>query len=332
MSVFKCDSKENNKTTINNILQKSSDSRVVISGDLKKFTIQSAVTTNLVFVKSERSTNAFIGTVSSKMNLTLVKMDQSSGQLIPSSDGNLVSTGNLLYTYNNPLTEIEQGKHHQQTISRNSQEVASSESSSSSSEQHQGRNWRKQRGSSSSSSSSSSAVSSSEEFNHLQALPSLNEAPKSMTPLSLALQDQPNTKNLVQEAQEQVREITNNLQQINSMQTQDTLERFTNLVNMLRQLSDTQIAEVEQGVVTNAGYDNESGEKSTAKHDAWTVIRDAVAQTGTGPGLLTIIRWVQSGKVQGHEAARIVSKIPKVARVPSENYVEAVFVSICLQY
>nr|XP_012221881.1 PREDICTED: vitellogenin-1-like [Linepithema humile] len=291
---------------------KSSDSRIVISGDLKRFTIQSSVTTNNIFVKSENSINSFIGTVYSKINLTLENMNKISKKL--SINSNLLSTGNLLYTYNNPLTEIEQGKQ-QETVSRNSQHIQSSERSSSSSEQNQsqGRSWRKQSDGSNRSNS------------NLQLLISLNEAPKSTTPLSLAFQDNQESLNFVEEAQKQPREIVDKLQQSNTMENLDTLEMFINFVNLLRDMNDTQIAEVEQGVLSNVPHNLQSSENTFVENDVWSILRDGVAQAGTGPALLTIIKWIQKGKLDGIEAARVISKIPKVVRIPSENYIKAVF-------
>jgi hypothetical protein len=308
--------------TIIYLLQKSSDSRIVISGDLEHFTIQSAVTTNNIFVKSEDATNTFIGTVYSKMNLTLVNMDTISTEFSINRD-NFVSTGNLLYTYNNPLTEMEQGKKHQETISRNSQQIQSSESNS---EQIQGRNiWYEQAG-------SGSAASSSEEFHHVQTLPSLHEAPRSMTPFNLAFQDNLSKLNVMQEAQKMVHQIVGGLEHTKNLINQDTLEYFMNFVNLLRLMNNNQIVEFEQTILGNVPQNLQSDEDTLVKHNAWNVLRDGVAQAGTGPALVTIVRWIQNGQLKGVEAARVISKIPKVVRVPSETYIETVFVSICLHY
>nr|XP_012221807.1 PREDICTED: uncharacterized protein LOC105671873 [Linepithema humile] len=340
-----------NKDLKDRLTTKSSDSRIVISGDLKRFTIQSSVTTNHIFVKSEQPANSFIGTVYSKMNLTLVNMNKITKEF-SLNNNNLQSTGNLLYTYNNPLTELEQGKQHQQTISRNSQQVQSSESSSSSSSSSSEQNHTQRKtgqkgqtgsssssssssgssssssssnGSSSSSDSSSSAASSSEEFQHLQTLPSLHEAPKSMTPLSLAFQDNQESLNVVKEAQKKISQIVNELQQLDNLISQETLEKFTNLVNLLRVMNENQIAEVEHGVLSNRHHNSQSDENTSEQNDAWNTIRDGVAQAGTGPALLTLIKWIQTGQLKGMEAARVIAKIPRVVRIPSETYIEAVF-------
>lgn len=300
---------------------KSTDSRIVISGDLKQFTIQSSVTMNNIFIKSERPVGSFIGSVYTQMDLTLVKMEQITSQLLPVQN-NLVSTGNLLYTYNNPLTEIEQNKQHEATISKNSQQIMSSESSSS--EQNYGKYGQKHRRGDE---DSSSATSSSEEFHHVQTVPSLSEAPRSMTPLDLALQGvKQDSPNMVEMAQKHAREIIHDLHQSNNVLSQDTLEKFTNFVNVLRLLNDKQIIEVTQGVIsTNVDSNAQFVENSLVKNDAWTIVRDGVAQTGTGPALLTIIKWIQNGQLTGIEAARVISKIPKVVRIPSVNYIDAVF-------
>lgn len=310
------------------MLQRSSSSRVVLSGDLKRFTIQSAVTTHNVFVKNEQP-NSFLGFVDSKISLTLVNVMNKVANEIPINRDNLVSTGNLLYTYNNPLTEIEQGVQHQQTISRNSQEIVSSESSSggSSENQSEGGHILQQKGGN----SGNSATSSSEEFQHVQALPSLNEAPKFMTPFSLAFQDDQTKLNLLQEATTHVKQIVQDLQQSNNVVEQGTLQKFANLVNLLRSMNENQMSELEQAVLKSNEQPNENT-MNYAVEDTWSVLRDSVGQVGTGPALLTIIRWVENGKLKGVEGARIIAKIPTSARLPSENYIETVFVSISLQY
>lgn len=59
--------------------------------------------------------------------------------------------------------------------------------------------------------------------------------------------------------------------------------------------------------------------------------RDAVAQAGTGPALLTIKEWIQSKKVQGEEAAELLSVLPNSARFPNTEYMNAFFVSIFIK-
>lgn len=248
-------------------------------------------------------------------------MDKISKKLWINRD-DLLSTENLLYTYNNRLTEIKQSR--QEIISRNTRQIQSSESTSSFSKQNQDRNWQKRTGSS----RSNSSTSGSEEFQNFEILAYLNKALKSMTSLSLAFQDNQKLLNAVQKAQEQAREMVDKFQQSSNMEKLETLEMFTNFVNLLREMNDMQIAEVEQGILNNGSHNLQSEENTFVKNDAWNILRDGIAQAGTGPALLTIIKWIENGKLNGTEAAHVISKIPKVVRIPSKDYIEAVFVSI----
>lgn len=56
--------------------------------------------------------------------------------------------------------------------------------------------------------------------------------------------------------------------------------------------------------------------------------RDAVAQVGTGPALLTIKQWILSHKVSGAEAAHVVGVLPDTAHYPTTEYINTFFVRI----
>lgn len=55
--------------------------------------------------------------------------------------------------------------------------------------------------------------------------------------------------------------------------------------------------------------------------------RDALAEAGTGPALVEIYNAIERKEISGGEAARIVSRLPVVAREPTPEYMSAFFVS-----
>lgn len=55
--------------------------------------------------------------------------------------------------------------------------------------------------------------------------------------------------------------------------------------------------------------------------------RDAVAQAGTGPALLTLKEMIESKKVKSEEAAQLISILPNSARFPNSEYMNNFFVS-----
>ena len=56
--------------------------------------------------------------------------------------------------------------------------------------------------------------------------------------------------------------------------------------------------------------------------------RDAVVDAGTGPALVTIASWIKSKKVSGMEAAKLLSALPDTVKTPTNDYLDALFVSI----
>jgi Lipoprotein amino terminal region len=55
------------------------------------------------------------------------------------------------------------------------------------------------------------------------------------------------------------------------------------------------------------------------------VLRDAVAEAGTGPALLCIQDWIVSKKLKSEEAAQVVNQMSESARVPNEDYMQAFY-------
>lgn len=288
---------------------------MIISGNLKRFTIQSSSTKNQISVKPKKS-DSFLGTVYTITRLTLVKKGKSFNSNMSGSQesNNLESTGNLVYTYNNPFSNSENRRERRPSISWNSAQVQSSESSSSSQNSHGG--------------SSSSSSSSSEEYDisNMQSKAPLHLAPNvPLLPMfigykgkSIQMSEQ---IDVVPRALQLITQIAEELQL--PVNPSATLEKYIMLKNLLRTLNHEQYVQLEQLVLS------QKGDSSPAKFkNMQSILRDSVTQAATGPALLTIINWLKTKKVQGIEAARILSQIPKNVHVPTEDYLKTFFVSI----
>ncbi|XP_019887836.2 uncharacterized protein LOC105281428 [Ooceraea biroi] len=299
------------------LLAKSSTSRVIISGTLKQFTIQSSVTTNDIVI-SPRMNNDYFGTVYSKVNLTLASKEDISEPEIPSSS-NFVSTGNLVYIYNNPFGDNfgQKLRSRRPSISRNSMPVQSSESSDSSTE---GRHRSLMSLLSNDRLRCSDSKQDEQEENFLQCRPKLDEPPENpLLPYFIGFNGQNIQKSdkidLVRDAGRLCKEIAKELEKFVDVVSNRTLEKFTILIRLIRLMNVQQINDVQKNKFNSA---------ETPKY-CWVVYRNAVAQAGTGPALLTIKRWIKEAKLQNLEASQVISMIPKVARTPTPEYVREYF-------
>lgn len=308
---------------------------MVLSGNLKRFTIQSSLMKSNIFVRP-RGQDSAIGTVSSKVNLTLVERRNASEPVqLRTMTNQFVSTGNLVYMYNNPFSQSEGVRPRQPSVSRNSQQAQSSESSSSSSssseETHKSPKTfglNNQQGDSSSSYSSSSSSSEEVNDNFLQPTPRLNEAPYNpFLPLFIGI----NGKSIhssdkidaMQLAANLVIQVVEGVQDPNVQEPDQTLEKFTMLQNLLRTMNTKQLIEVEQRALKSSKQNAKKGWAITKE-----IIYQIITQIGTGPALQTIKEWIKNQVLQGLDAAFIVSRIPKTCLTPTPQYVRAFYVSI----
>jgi len=292
------------------LLQQLSSTQMFISGNLKHFTIHSTLMKNHISVKPEK-TDPFLGDVHNFMRLTLMKKNKISKLTLDSPElTNFESTGNLVYTYNNPFSHVENRRMRQPSISRNSEQVESLERPSSSSQDQDDNE---------SSSSSKEYYKQDDSLLHLRS--ALHLAPS--VPLlpyyvgykgkSIQMSDK---VNVVKHAGDLISQIADELQ---PPYKESTLEKYIILKNLVRTMSRKQYSELEDYILHN---------KDEQDRDTWSILRDAVTQAGTGPALLTIENWIKNKKLEGVEAARIVSELPKKARLPDAKYVKKLFVSI----
>ncbi|XP_077269198.1 vitellogenin-1-like [Temnothorax americanus] len=301
------------------LLSRLSTSRIIISGNLTRFTIQSSVTTNNIFVSSKIQ-DTYSGAVFVTVNLTLNRMSEISN-LMPVSN-NLVSTGNLVYTYNDPFSS-----QHIPNVSRDPLAARSSEnrgSNSSSEESHINDDV--------SSSSLSNSSSNNEERDSLQ--PKLDDAPKSpILPFFFGDKD----KSLVKDEENSAAarliiwiasKMENFPDDMLRKPFTDILEQFTILVRLIRTMDVEQITELENVLSELLRNYNTSFTKEYQKlynQTAWDVFCNAVTETGTGPALITIKNWIINKKLGSMQAADIIPRIPKVALTPTAEYINAFF-------
>lgn len=163
-----------------------------------------------------------------------------------STSNNFVSTGNLVYIYNNPFSN--ERKPSQLSVSQSFLAAQSSENRSFNNFNEEKRS----NDDSSSSSSSSSSISNNEERNYLQPKPKLDEAPESpLLPYFIGYKGksiQKSEENYDLVAVHLIGQITGEIEYFHVDIQQpfiETLERFIILIRLIRTMNVKQIAEVE---------------------------------------------------------------------------------------
>lgn len=114
-------------------------------------------------------------------------------------------------------------------------------------------------------------------------------------------------------AQKLVQEIAQQLQNPNNMPKADLLSKFNVLVRVIASMSYGQLSQASRSIeIAKSSTDN-------VKSDMWMVYRDAVVQAGTLPAFQQIKMWIQSKKLEGEEAAQVVSSMVKSLRYPTKE-------------
>ncbi|KAK2583797.1 hypothetical protein KPH14_009697 [Odynerus spinipes] len=301
----------NHRRSNRNFMTKSSTSNIVISGDLKTFAIQSSVTRNQIVMKP-RLMDEQDSIVMNKMNLTLASIGKVSTP-IPAPN-NPESTGNLVYTYNNPFSATQHRRLRRPSVSPNSMSVEFDDGAVGMDSYQD----------------SGDALTSDEGTMLWQSKPRLQEAPENpLLPLfignkgkAVVMSDRidaiKNVKKLVQE-------ISNEIEEPNTMPEQETLEKFTILSRLISSMSFEQIQKAEGGLHSFWNEIDSDERNQLTKENARSVFRDAVADAGTGPALMIIKKWIENREIEGMEAADVVSRLPKTARMPTAEYMDTLF-------
>ena len=310
------------------MLQKSSTSRVIVSGTLSSFTIQSSTTTSKLFV-GPRFYDEKNGMLASKMNLTLADVKETSNPMPSPSDPE--STGNLVYVYSNPFSDMEERRIGKQDWDK--QMLSDSVSSLSSSEEANANKLNLRSLSGSSSSSSSSSISSSEEKNFWQPKPTLKDAPQNpLLPMFIGFKGKhigrSNELDLTSSSKELISQMANELEDPSNMPNQETLEKFTILSSLIRTMNLEQIKEIGRSLQLSSDDLKTNDKSQVVKQNAWSLWKDAVTQAGTGPALLAIKHWIENREIENWQAMDMLSRLPKTARTPTDEWIRELFVSI----
>nr|XP_012221806.1 PREDICTED: vitellogenin-2-like [Linepithema humile] len=295
---LKLKDEDNNKVTT-----KLSASRIVLYGNLKRFTIYSSVMRNNIYIKSTKNEN--IGTIHSQVILTLIELDEHHNT-IHINPNKLRTAGNLVYTDGGPF-------------------LSQNHDSQSSSEENQSQNNNDQ----------NSADNRNQRIE--QSLPKLNEVPDSLVmPFfnnyknqNINLSDQLNP---VEAARQKILEIVDEMEQTDNLLFEETLEKYTILVNLLRILNVGQYDELKQRLDIGSQFqrlnnpDLDKHPLSDRQSIVWDILYDAVAQSGTGPALLAIANWLKNeNDLNIPQMIQVLTQIPNAARAPTPEYVKTYF-------
>lgn len=213
--------------------------------------------------------------------------------------------------------------------------------------------------SSSSSSSESDSDSSSSESNSVegreqfhQPKPTLKKAPENpLSPFFIGYRGQSiqNAKNIdvLEVARKLSEEIGNDLQNPSEIPETNPLAKFNILSELIRTMDAHQIerlveqlyvAEPEDESHEKTSFEEMKADSSEHKHKvhrqqwnvrnaAWATFRDAVTDAGTGPAITQTMKWIQTRKVRGENAAQLIAAWPKTIREPTEEMQRAFYVS-----
>ncbi|KAJ8679929.1 hypothetical protein QAD02_015716 [Eretmocerus hayati] len=280
---FEPGSNENGK-----FLSRSAKNRIVISGGLKNYIVQSSVTTNRVTINPDQEGNQG-GMLVSKIKLILDKVKEITDRFQPL--GNPVTTGNLIYDTGNPLKNVRpRCSHNLDRTNRSEQDPSGLNDSCS---------------------------------KLFYPRPNLSEAPKdSKIPYKLksarSSSETLEKVDIVRVVKEIVQSIKNELSRSSPGLDEQTLEKFSTLIQLIRSMSAEEIFQVQQKIF-ELSKSQESGK------NLWIIFRDAVAHAGTGPALISVKNMIDDKQIRAEEAAFVVDTVAKSARTPTPEYIETYF-------
>lgn len=300
---------------------------MVISGHLNRFTIQSSETRSNIFITSDKR-DSVIGNVYSTTNLTLVERNKGFKSMKPTE---LILIGNLVSTHEDLFTQF--GKvESQRPLTQHFWQVQSWRHSSSEEAHTSGRvpASRKDLEDLFNKDSHSSSSSSSEERTHSDSLslPHLNESLQNpFSPIFIGISGSKNFKDIIkpinQAAVNLVVQIAKGMQDYFTEESDEMIERFTILQDLLRTMDVKQLLNVEQELFTRSKLSDDVGQAINK------VFYKIMAQIGTGPALLRLMEWINSEKLHNAEASMLLMRIPKTVRTPTAEYMERFYVSKC---
>ncbi|XP_065166461.1 vitellogenin-like [Atheta coriaria] len=287
---------------------RSSMSRVVISGKLQHYTIQSAATTNKIILSPTLNSQQN-GMVVSHLNMTLHQVQPAQGQFQQPQQGH--NLGSLVYSYNKPYSDNHEPKQWMQN--RDDEDVSDSSSEENQYAQRYNRHRR----------SSGNQYTSGESHEYwTQDQPQLHEAPETpLLPFYIGNQGksikQSQKVQVEQVAQKLAQQIGEEIQRPEHIHKEKTLAKFTILARIVRIMNENEMQQVVKSLYCT--------EEKGAKLDSWRAYRDALAEAGTGPALLTIKDLAKNKKIRGEEAAELIATAAQSARHPTPEYMRTFY-------
>lgn len=310
-------------------LARSSVSRMVISGNLKSYTIQSSVTTNKVILSPEIYNNQK-GQVFSRVNLTLSSVHSAQGE--PTGCTNPQTIRKLVYDYNSPWTNDQEARNRWDQT-RTTQEYRQTEVSSGEGTVRHSRGRRAIQNVIGKHYSDDDAESYEEmtETEWHQQIPTMTHAPEiPFLPYFVGYMghsiQHAKEVNVNQVVKKLVEEIAQQLLEPSHIPEKNTLDRYSILTRVIQTMNVKQLQQATQDLYVKTEMETEA--PVTVRQKGWMVFRDAVVQAGTGPTLMIIKEWILNRNIEGEEAAEVVAALPKTTIYPTTEYMQNFFVSL----
>lgn len=148
-------------------------------------------------------------------------------------------------------------------------------------------------------------------------VPNMNEP--AYAALYMSVQSRGDKKQNAMNVQKLLQDMAQQLQNYNNMPKADFLSKFNILVRIIASMSSEQLAQISRGIEVGRSSNN------NVKADMWMIFRDAVVQAGTPPAFTQIKTWIMNKKLQGEEAAQVISSLARTIRYPSKEIMTQFF-------
>ncbi|KAK9890164.1 hypothetical protein WA026_008969 [Henosepilachna vigintioctopunctata] len=290
--------------------------RAVITGTLQRYTIQYSETSNQI-VLSLNKDGEQTGSVNSMVRVQLTNADRQGSRLPELLSP--VSLGSLVYAYGkhgSVSNKVSQGKIFQQSLYHRNGES-----------QEENSNYLGNRQPPSLSqhfkhlySGSEESMESEEDWTASKS--KLSDAPWiPLLPYYIGYYGMPIKKaqniQIVEKVYTIIKKISAELSSPQSIPKEHTLAKYVLLTSLLRTMDEQELKQVVERIFAQ--------DTETRDYYAWVVLRDCLAETGTGPALLIIKDLIESKKLYGNEASTVIVTIEKAIRQPSGEYMKTCY-------
>nr|QVD39376.1 Vitellogenin B [Schistocerca gregaria] len=301
------------ENSVGQTISRSSNTEAVISGSIRKYTIQKSVTTNRVIL-NPLVYNQQKGMLGSQVKISLQRKMKSDKPIPKISDP--VTYDDLVYEYEGtfPLKHADeaQGRGYSDEPSEESEERA----------YRPRRQFKRAVWDNADESDSSSSSSSSEEDLEIPE-PDLLQPPL----LPFSNMEQPQDKPDISAIIELVEKIARQIQEPSSIPSSDTLASFQILNRELMKYGVTSLRQIANKLYAPYPADSHSYPQSV-KYTQWVVFINALSQSGTGPAIRTINEQIKLQKLRGRLAAIAIGNIPRSALYPNKAFLKEFFMIV----